>query len=93
MKNAIKVNGTKIAVFANYAGAVGVYAGYIDTTICRLYFNPGTEMFFNGVCDGKQRVQFVTNNEHPSENYTGKFQSAIDFDRRELPIVLRTIIG
>lgn len=93
MKNVIKVNGNKIAVFANYAGTIGIHAGYIDTTICRLYFNPGTEVYFNGVCEGRPRVHFVTNSEHPSENYKGKFQSAVDFDKRELPRIIKTIIG
>lgn len=90
MQNSIKVNRDIITVFMNYEKGFSVHLANIDTRAHRIYFNHGTEQYFNGVIDGREYVEWPVNN-RGEKIYQGKFDSAVDFCPTELPKILSAI--
>ena len=88
MKNKLKFNRTTITVFSYVDDVTPVHTATINVAMHRMYFNPGTEAFFNGVVDGVEQVKFDIGTGTKPGKYHGKFLTAIDFTDDELPSML-----
>ena len=88
MKNKLKFNDKTIVVFSYVDGVTPVHTATINVPMHRMYFNPGTESFFNGAVDGVDQVKFDIGTGKNPGKYRGKFLTAIDFTDNELPSIL-----